>query len=296
MALNRHWDLVLSNPLDAHHHGDEGGVQWFNCVADIRRNEEQTTDERLIKDLFQAMDVVPLTIHQNTPEWFLLRMLSCTSSSTDRLLFELKKIALDSTTCSEIDPVTKDALTAVLNSVHGEGWNRQAPITAATPPPVQEEQATPEIDVADDSERHTIIAGEDIDLNMQLLFMSSEASTAFEEQLKIQIADNSLTDAVLKVYLEKNGITPIRDKKKNVEKLKKWLDEPYQRRPYVLLSKARLIDACISKFGGRKGAYTSMGNEELIHRLATYGNDPNVNAPLSYWNINSATWRDVLGL
>ena len=130
-------------------------------------------------------------------------MLSCTSSSTDRLLFKLKK-AQDSTICSEIDPVTKDALTTVLNSVHGEGWNRQAPITVAAPPPVQEEQVTPKIAVVNDSERHIIIAGEDIDINMQLLFMSSEATTAFEEQLKNQIADNSLADAVLKAHLEKN--------------------------------------------------------------------------------------------
>jgi hypothetical protein len=100
--------------------------------------------------------------------------------------------------------VTKDALMAVLNSVHGEGWNRQAPITAATPPPVQEEQVAPitatmpppiqegqvtpitaatpslvqeeqraqETAVADDGDGQTIIAGEDIDLNIQLLFLS----------------------------------------------------------------------------------------------------------------------------
>lgn len=143
---------------------------------------------------------------------------------------------------------------AVLNSMHGEGWNRQAPITAATPPPIQEEQVAPitatmpppvqegqvapitaatpslvqeeqraqETAVADDGDGQTIIAGEDIDLNIQLLFLSSEANTDIEFQLKNQIADNSLTDAELKAYLEKNGITPIKDKM-NVEKFKKMV-------------------------------------------------------------------------
>jgi hypothetical protein len=42
------------------------------------------------------------------------------------------------------------------------------------------------------------------------------------------------------------------------------------------MSKAKLIEACISKFGGKKSTYKSYNNEEVIQRrLITYQSDPN---------------------
>jgi hypothetical protein len=59
-----------------------------------------------------------------------------------------------------------------------------------------------------------------------------------------------------------------------MEKLIKWLDETPQRWPFVLLTKAKLIDACIIKFGGWKTTYEGITNEALVERLSTYQLDP----------------------
>lgn len=54
-----------------------------------------------------------------------------------------------------------------------------------------------------------------------------------------------------------------------------------QRRPFVLLTKAKLIDACINKFGGRKSNYEGNDMETLIQRLSTYRTDPSYMARVS---------------
>ncbi len=58
----------------------------------------------------------------------------------------------------------------------------------------------------------------------------------------------------MRSYLEKIGIKPVKDKK-NSGKFKNWLDVEASRWPYALWNKNRLIDACTSKFGGKKSSY-----------------------------------------
>ncbi len=72
--------------------------------------------------------------------------------------------------------------------------------------------------------------------------------------------------------------------KKNIKKFN-WLDYPYNR-PYILLSKARLVDECISKYCGEKNFCNNYDNESLIHHLATYLME----------NQRSAITRGFLGL
>jgi hypothetical protein len=99
--------------------------------------------------------------------------------------------------------------------------------------------------------------------------------TGLEDQMKAQVADNTIRDDALKSYLEKIGSKPVKERKKNIEKMKRWLEIEPPRWPYINLSKAKLIEACIGKFGGKKSVYEGSNNEELIHRLATYQSDPN---------------------
>jgi hypothetical protein len=116
-------DLVVCNPQDAERFripiGEQGSerVKWFREVC------EEKTKNCDFGDLFLELNVQPLTLEQATPEWFLLWMFSCTSSSTDRLLVELKKVV--SSTTSLIDPAIFSALHNVLTAVHGGGWNRR---------------------------------------------------------------------------------------------------------------------------------------------------------------------------
>ena len=59
---------------------------------------------------------------QATPEWFLLRVLSLTSSSFDRELVQLKKLMQSD--IALIDPAVLAALHSILNAIHGAGWQR----------------------------------------------------------------------------------------------------------------------------------------------------------------------------
>ncbi len=65
-------------------------------------------------------------------------------------------------------------------------------------------------------------------------------------------------------------IEPVKEDRKNAEKLKKWLDDDPTRSPYILVIKTRLIDECISKFGRKKSENNGYKNTDLIHMLATY--------------------------
>ncbi len=62
----------------------------------------------------------------------------------------------------------------------------------------------------------------------------------------------------------------MKEQKRNIEKLIKWLNEIPERQPYVLLMKGKLIDECINKFGGKNSSYEYCDTEMLIHRLSTY--------------------------
>ncbi len=68
-----------------------------------------------------------------------------------------------------------------------------------------------------------------------------------------------------------------------MEKIKKWLEVEPRRRPFALMTKNKLIDACINKFGGKKSLNEGSSNEELIHCLCTYQSNPSANsAPQTY--------------
>jgi hypothetical protein len=82
----RHWDLVLADPLDGTNMITGKESKWFCNIY-----KEANGNEAIEQELFQALPVTPLTYKQNTPEWFLLRTFSCTSSTTDNLLSEAKK-------------------------------------------------------------------------------------------------------------------------------------------------------------------------------------------------------------
>jgi hypothetical protein len=73
--------------------------------------------------LFNNLPVVPFTVKQNTPEWFLLRAFAFTSSASDNLLAEVKKMIMDDGLQNFVDDVTWEALFTVLTIIYGVGWD-----------------------------------------------------------------------------------------------------------------------------------------------------------------------------
>jgi hypothetical protein len=61
----RHWDLVLSNPLDNTHDGKR--LPWYNSIREKGDYSDGETVEQF-KQLFENLPVDPLTVKQNTPE------------------------------------------------------------------------------------------------------------------------------------------------------------------------------------------------------------------------------------
>lgn len=85
---------------------------WFQ---DIDEGKVRSSD---FHALFFNLSIRPLTVEQATPEWFLLCMFSCTSSSMDHLLVDFKKVVNSNDVL--IEPVISVALHNVLNTVHGD--------------------------------------------------------------------------------------------------------------------------------------------------------------------------------
>jgi hypothetical protein len=181
----------------------------------------------------------------------LLCAFSCTSSATDQLLHEVKKIFLDPKSTMLINDATSAALKTVLDVVLGPQWDLTAPIIHEAPT-IDAANNLPSAGADDDGRV------DDIEENVKLL----TSGTISDDEMVLK--GQTLSDEVLRRYLEKIGIKPVKDRK-NVEA---------SRRPYVLWNKSRLIDACISKFGGKKSNYNSYDNNNLIHRLATYQSHP----------------------
>jgi hypothetical protein len=258
----RHWDLVLSNPQDFTQTSmNEGKERRFKKI----NNEEDSAEDH--SNMLSQLSVMPLTTKQNSPEWFLMRLFSCTSSTSDNLLMEIKNMALDSNVCHLIDEETANSLETILNVVYGIRWERNQANSSASMP----SNANPQQELTDS---RFLIYKDNIAMNVQLLMSGDALQTGLEDRIKSQILENTIRDDALKAYLEKIGIKPVKDRKKNLEKMTKWLDNEPQKRPYVNLSKTKLIEACMNKFGGKKSAYESNNNEELIQRLITYQSDP----------------------
>ena len=124
--------------------------------------------------------------------------------------------------------------------------------------------------ISQDSETNNFIDGEDIDTTFKLL-ISSDATiaAAAATEMHHRIRTNSLRDLVLKAYMEKAGLKLFASRQKNLSTLKKWLEEPPERRPYFHLTKPQLIAICVSRLGNSASSYNKEGKEELVQLLAT---------------------------
>ena len=265
----RHWDLVLANPLDAKRQVSDKGLQWYKSID----GEEHETYHQL----FNNLPVVPFTVKQNTPEWFLLQTFAFTSSASDNLLAEVKKMIISEEMQNFVDGNTWEALFSILTIIYGVGWDRKEmdlamPSATIPVPPIPNNEvveAEPDSAVVP-----VLIDGMDINANVQILMSGEALNTGLEDELNQQISSNTITEGVLRAYLEKIGLKAVKERKKNLDKFKKWLDTEPVKRPYINLTKSKLIEECIHKFGGKKSTYESCNNEHLICRLATYQNNP----------------------
>ena len=115
-----------------------------------------------------------------------------------------------------VDDVTWEALFTVLTIIYGVGWDHRA-MNPVMPPP-NNEVIEPE---ADSPVSPALIDGVDINANIQLLVSGEALNTGLENELKYQISSNTMTEEVLKAYLEKIGVKAVRERKKNLEKLRR---------------------------------------------------------------------------
>ena len=89
--------------------------------------------------LFDVLPVKPCTLQQGSPEWFLLRKFSFTSSTSDRSLAQVKKLFIGRLPEDTlfIDPMIKLAIQRVLSVIHGPGWGNRSS-TPSIPNPSNE--------------------------------------------------------------------------------------------------------------------------------------------------------------
>jgi len=195
-----HWDLVLANPLNAKCQVYERGLQWYKSIND---EEHQT-----YQIFFSNLPVVPFTVKYNTPKWFLLCTFAFTSSASDSLLAELKKMITSEEMQNFVDENTWEALFSIPTIIYGLGWDHKEmdlmmpPATNPVLPIPNNEVLEPEPDYA---VAPAMIDGIDINTNDQLLMSGEALNTGLADELNQQISLNMMTEGVLRAYLEKIG-------------------------------------------------------------------------------------------
>jgi hypothetical protein len=193
----RHWDLVLANPLDAKRQAGGEKIPWYQKIHDSEEEECETAED--YRHLFHTLPVTPLTVKQNTPEWFLMHIFSCTSSASDNLLAEVKKMMLNPETCTLTD-FEACAFNAILNLIHGIGWDRDKVPVAPPPTPAPTPSLVPTMDDAANAASNE---REDLELNLQLLMSGESLNNGLEERLRNELPSNTMVETVLKTYWKK---------------------------------------------------------------------------------------------
>jgi len=178
----------------------ERGLQWYKSIND---EEHQT-----YQIFFSNLPVVPFTVKYNTPKWFLLCTFAFTSSASDSLLAELKKMITSEEMQNFVDENTWEALFSIPTIIYGLGWDHKEmdlmmpPATNPVLPIPNNEVLEPEPDYA---VAPAMIDGIDINTNDQLLMSGEALNTGLADELNQQISLNMMTEGVLRAYLEKIG-------------------------------------------------------------------------------------------
>ncbi len=91
-------------------------VDPVGTISDGNTSEDNTY-------LFEMLRIIPLTMKQNTPKWFLMHIFSSTFSATDHLLAEVKNMLLSPEPCT-LSEIEEHAFQSTLDMVYGDGWDR----------------------------------------------------------------------------------------------------------------------------------------------------------------------------
>jgi hypothetical protein len=143
--------------------------------------------EECYNQLFDNLPVDPLTVKENTTEWFLLRAFSCTSSATDQLLNSLKKLYTNPQTHNLISDAIAMNLKVVLDIVPGPRWDETIPTVESPqsePTPAAEDRIFSHLNPKKEAELMTSFQNAKI--------LTSGMMTAIEFELKEQIVNNTL--------------------------------------------------------------------------------------------------------
>jgi hypothetical protein len=146
-------------------------LPWIEKIPDGNTSEDNIW-------LFKTVHVVPLTVTQNTPEWFLMRIFSCTSSASDNLPAEVKNMLLTPEPCP-LRENEENAFQSTLDMVYGDGWDRDK--VAPSPTLLQEVSAPNQEQAMDDTTLILNDSEEGLEMNLLLLMSSESVNVGLKE-------------------------------------------------------------------------------------------------------------------
>jgi hypothetical protein len=219
---------------------------WFKQIFALDENDDAA------KEHMDSLDVTGLTTGQSGQEWFVLRKFSLTSSTTDKCLSALKDFFCRHPGSEVLNSEDNASLRATLKYVFPN---------VTLPTSSDESENAPGDEGAENGPSPDIL--KDI--------IQNNSSAAIQD-LRQMIAAKTLSSVTLVVFVEALGGTAGATNKNNEQKLVKWLDSVPADRPYVLLSKVKLIDLCVQRMPQQAGTfYTSKPLNVLKDMLKSNG-------------------------
>ena len=225
-----------------------------------------------------------MTTHQNSPEWFLLRTFSITSSAADGLIDELYKdyqcLRLPDTLSSNAKRIFRylcDNIGGTLSSDEEEE--------------VMENDDASSSNGSSHESTHDDVDGE-FDINAVARNISSwnrgKSSDSMEDLLQDEGAIRIVDNNVLVQYVREMGGSPKATKAGNRGLILEWLKASPRARPYVFMTVKDMKELLVERGGRSRSSCNAMSKVELIRQLA---GDLDVGHPIERIEL----WKRLLG-
>jgi hypothetical protein len=216
---NNQWEFVLLHPADRTVYEDpvKNKIQWYRPVKRLNCDEEC----KLVMNSAEELVVKPLLWENNHLLWFLLRILSITSSTSDRFLTFLDRLTVRQRELIGIDD---------------EDWRLVSAYLQGMPPAESEFQGISQ----DDFTR--------IEMNVANMLTDETAV----ELLMDEYDGNQLDEPTVRAYVKVIGgkstgsITEVRSR------LQLFFDTPWSQRPYILRTDSDLCKEAQQQIQGWK--------------------------------------------
>jgi hypothetical protein len=272
------WDMVLQNPQDLHNVRDsEWKLTSIIATALVDFTEE---NKYQLREVLSSLAVDYITTAQNSPEWFLMRSFSITSSTADTVLqelyndFKIRKLhaSIIHSANAVFSVIYKNFQQIELND-DSDDDNAESVTSFSSTDSSDSTQDEREFDI--------------YNINQNMLSWNDGGS--IDAMINALEDASSISTTTLVEYVSRMGGN-IKARNNCLDAIKEWLRSSVLKRPLLFLTKTQLISLLVEKKGGTASSYMKFGKPELINKLIDNENAANSEDPKS-----KDLWQRLVG-